>query len=672
MANRRLRNRPPSFFRSLLKGFLVLGFGFGMFLLGLGLALIQGYSLLGKFLPQMTQTLKSHRTQLRSVAFDQNNDPIAEFYLEKRDWTPLSRISPNFVNCLLGFEDIRFESRYAVDPLGIARAIVENLRRGDFGQGGSTITQQLARNILRDHQHSFERKIKEIFLAIAIENAYTKNQVVELYANEVYFGKGRYGVEVASQDYFGKSAADISLAEAAYLVSLLKNPNAYSRDKALGKVRRDIVLKKLLRERYHFRREQLQQALGQPLVFAPPPPPATRKAPYFSEYVRLSLQDRYGLDLYKKGLRIMTTLDPHMQAKAEEGFEEGLQIIEKIVFRRINVLPKAERLRYYLKTPNFDPKNPRYVPKPLQGGLVLLQARTGHIKALVGGRNFDQNQFNRATSAYRQPGSTFKAMIYTTAFNEGVLTPEDRISDSPGNWGGWSPGNYGGGYKGVMSVMDAIAQSRNLPAVRALDKVGVSAVTDSAYKMGFRGPFTRNLTMALGASEVSPLEMAGLFGAIAAGGTYVQPTAVSRLENPDGKVLERVVFPQRRVFSTQAAQQMIRCLEKAANAGTGTRIRRLIGYKGYLAGKTGTTNGFTDAWFDGIFQYPDPTPDYEYDPHTPYPLPLANPMIAVMYVGFDQKLSMGHGLAGGRVVAPIVGYIMKKIQGQPIEPLVIP
>lgn len=672
MANRRVRYTPPTLPKKLFKLLIVLGFCFFTFLLGAGFALVQGYLMMGEFLPQMTRLLKDHKTRLRSLAFDKNGRIIDEFYLERRDWTPLADISPNFVHALLGFEDIRFKNRFAVDPLGMARALVENLQQGDLSQGGSTITQQLARNILRDHERSFERKIKEVFLAIAIENALTKEQVVELYANEVYFGRGRHGIAVASQEYFGKTPAKLTLAEGAYLVSLLKNPNVYSKDDKLGKVRRDIVLKKILREGYHFTPAQIQKALAEPLKILPPPKPLTKPAPYFSEFVRLSLQEHFATELYTGGFRIQTTLDPRMQTIAKSGFEEGVGIVEKLVFSKIDHLPQAEKLKYYVKAKNFDPKKPAYVRKPLQGGLIIMEAKTGFIRAMVGGRDFSKSQFNRATSAYRQPGSTFKAVIYSTAFTEGLFTPQSMIADAPGVWGNWHPQNYGGGYRGMVPVIDAVANSRNLPAVRVLDKTGVDNVIESAYKLGFRGPFTRNLTLALGASEVSPLEMVGAFGTVANEGAYVQPTAVERVERYDGSEVLEVQMPRRQVFSPEASHMMLRCLERAVGAGTGTRIRRIIGYTGYAAGKTGTTNDFTDAWFDGVFQYPEPMPDYTYTGKEDYPLPLSNPLVAVMYVGFDAKVSLGYGIAGGRVVAPIVGYIMKKIQGKPVEPLKIP
>ncbi len=669
MANRRIRYTPPSLFKRFLRLLLVLAFAGFAFLAGIGVALVQGYQMLGQFLPEMTQFLEDHRTQLRSIAYDQEGEPIAEYAFEKRDWVPLEKISPNFVHALLGFEDVRFDKRFAVDPIGMARALVVNLREGDFGQGASTITQQLARNILRDHAHSFERKIKEIFLAIAIENAYTKDEVIELYANEVYFGKGNYGVEVASQTYFGVHASDLALAQAAYLVSLLKNPNAYSRDPELGLQRRDIVLKKLLRENYHFSAEQLEKALEEPLGLRPLTEEPARPGAYFTEFVRLNMQEAFGTGLYKRGLRIQTTLDQTMQRKAEKGFREGLAQVEELVFQGVARLPKSEQAAYYREVSgSAQPQRRR-----LEGGFILVDAKTGHIKAMVGGRDFNTNQFNRATSAYRQPGSTFKILIYSTGFNEGLFTPESTIADRPGTWGGWSPSNYDGSYKGSIPVIDAIAQSRNLPAVRALDQVGVTAVLDTAYKLGLRGPFTKNLTLALGASEVSPLEMAGVLSAVANDGLYIQPTPVTRVESHDGSPVKTFVYPKRRVLSTQAGRMMQHSLEKAANAGTGTRIRRLIGYQGYVAGKTGTTNNFTDAWFVGIFQVPEPLTDYEYKNPGDYPKPLDNPMVAVMYVGFDQKLSLGPKMAGGRLVAPIVGHIMKDIQGQePLKALVIP
>ena len=517
--------------------------------------------------------------KMATVVYDANEKVITRFYVENRTPVPLSKVAPIMHQAIVAIEDNRFYDHRGVDAKAILRAIVEDLRQMDLAQGGSTITQQLARNAFLSHEKTFARKLSEAIYAVQIERKYTKDEILEKYLNQIYFGHGAYGIEAASQLYFNKSASDLNLTEAAMLAGLPRSPYYYSPhvDKEAALRRRNTVLARMA-ELGYITQEEKEKAQKEPIEVVPLKGESkAAKAPYFSDHVLKYLLEHYDQSLvFGGGLKVYTTLDLSWQEAAEKALLKNL--------------------------PN-GPVDGNGLQQP-QGALIALDPRTGAIRAMVGGRGTDK--FNRATQAKRQPGSAFKPIIYAAAIADGY-TPSSMFEDKPLTYttaeGTWKPSNYDGRYRGPITLREALEQSVNTVAVQVLEQVGVDKTIDFAKRMGITSlvekgwPSDRNLSLALGGLTrgVTPLELASAFAVFANGGIRTWPMFITRIEDRHGNVLESNTPREQQVISKEVSAIMNSLLTGVVTRRTGRSAD--IGRPS--AGKTGTTNDHTNVWYVG-------------------------------------------------------------------------
>lgn len=505
-----------------------------------------------------------------SRVYSSDNRVLAEFYYERRTFVPHYTIPDHVKKAFVAIEDARFYHHPGVDLIGIVRALVHDIRARGMVQGGSTITQQLAKMLFLRPEKSIARKIREAALSIQIEKRYTKDEILGIYLNQAYFGTRSFGIEAASQTYFGKSVGDLTVAEAALLASLPKAPSQYSpfRNPARSKDRRSIVLTAMRKQKF-ITEEQLQKALVEPV----PSTPHFRKyeAPYFVEILRQKLEHKFGPEIYTAGYKIHSTIDFRLQKVAEDALKNGLGTLGKRV-------------------------------KPgMQAALVAVDIRTGYIRAMVGGFDFWNNQFNRATQAFRQPGSAFKPFVYVAALEDG-MTADDTVVDSPISFRGarpgqmWSPKNYDGKYNGTVTLKKALARSLNAATVRLAARVGIDNVITTARRLGLTSDIQPYMPLALGASDVTLLEMVGAYSAFATGKKAVL-LPYERIENREGMIIEEVHPQLEDVLEAGVVSELRKMLRAVVTEGTAVRAKSL-GRDVY--GKTGTTNDYTDAWFIGF------------------------------------------------------------------------
>ena len=477
-----------------------------------------------------------------SRVYSSDGKIIAELYIERRTFVPHYKIPEHVKKAFISVEDIRFYTHPGVDIIGIVRALWHDIKARGIVEGGSTITQQLARMLFLNPDRSIGRKIKEAALSIQIEKRYTKNEILGMYLNQAYFGTRAYGIEAASQTYFGKSSQDVTIAEAALLASLPKAPSVNSpfRNPEKARERRTMVLNQMLNHEF-ITPEQYEEAVKTPL----PVTPHFRKydAPYFIETLRQNLEEKYGHALYTSGYRIYSSLDSRMQQIAEEAVSNGIASLEK-----------------------------RVAPG-VQAALLAIDTRTGHIKAMVGGTNFWENQFNRSTQALRQPGSAFKPFVYLTAIENG-MTSDDIINDSPISFRGaspgqiWCPRNYDGKYHGSVTLKTALAKSLNAATVRLASHLGIKPIIETAQRLGIKSKFPPYLPVAIGASAVSLSDMAFAYSTFASG-NRVKPVLYERVVNRDGVVVEEKRPGTETLLSKNAAEQMRILLRATIEQGTG-------------------------------------------------------------------------------------------------------
>ena len=543
-----------------------------------------------------------------SKVFSIDGKVLAEFYLERRTYIPHYQIPDHVKNAFISVEDIRFYKHSGVDVIGIARALWSDIKAGGIVEGGSTITQQLARMLFLKPEKSLNRKIKEAALSLRIEKRYTKEEILGMYLNQAYFGTRAYGIEAAAQTYFGKSVGDLTIAEAALLAGMPKAPSLYTpfRNPGRTKERRAKVLRHMLANGF-ITESQFSEAAGTPL----PVNPHFRKyeAPFFIEILRQNLETRYGNDLYTSGYRIHSTVDYRLQQAAEEAVKSGIAAIEK------------------------------RVKSGVEAALIAIDMRTGHVKAMVGGSNFWRNQFNRATQALRQPGSAFKPFVYMTAIEEGMRA-DDMISDLPISFRGakagqtWTPRNYDGTYHGVVTLQTAIARSLNAATVRLAANVGIRNVIGTAKRLGIRSSLQPYMPLALGASDVTLLDMVSAYSAFSSG---FKPKILyyERILNRDGVVINETTPVFEELLSAEDAEQMKTLLKAVVEEGTAVKAKAL---GRPLYGKTGTTNDYTDAWFIGFDER----------------------LVAGVWVGRDNHKPIGPAETGTRAALPIWIDFMKK------------
>ena len=621
--SRRKFSRTPKKLPVLLKIFI------GVLFLVLVLAVVgvAGFYALTLDLPGI-DTLKDYRPSLSSRVYDNNNELIDEFFLEDRKLIRIGDVPKVVIQAFVAAEDSRFFEHKGVDLLSIFRAAVKNIEAGRVIQGGSTITQQVAKMMYLSPERKYARKFKEAILAYKIDRYLTKDEILNLYLNQIYLGHGTYGIESASLGYFGKSAKYLKLHEAALLAGLPKAPTNYSPflhyDKA--KERQLYVLARMVEDGY-ITPEEMDRASAEPLKLRPIRP-KDKMAAYFVENVRRYVQEKYGADaLYKEGLSIYTTLDLKAQKYAGEAMERGLKEIEE--------------------------RN-KYQPGLVQGALLCMDVKTGAIRAMIGGRDFNKSEFNRATQSRRQAGSAFKPLIYTAAFDKG-LTPATVFLDAPiaiedvsQPDGIWRPQNFDEKFMGPITMRTALVQSRNVVTVKILQEIGIDYAVSYAINMGISSPLVRTLSLALGAAGVTLQELVAAYDVLANQGQKVTPYFIKKIVDRTGNVFEenepkteQVIDPRIAFISTYVMQDVV-------TRGTGTR-EKSIGRS--VAAKTGTTNDCRDAWFIG---------------YTPS-------LIAGVWVGFDQEMSLGKQEVGGRAAAPIWLYFMEKaLQNIPVESFPVP
>jgi len=590
------------------------------FALGVGTGIV----LLAKFgdFPPI-ESAAAYRPSVTSKIFDRNNLVVGEIYLEKRNVVPFKAIPPHVVNAFVAAEDANFFRHKGVDYIAIARAIVKDVLSGGFAQGASTITQQTVKSLFLTPEKTIGRKLKELILAYRIEKKLSKDEILYLYLNQIYLGDGAYGVEAAAQTYFGRGVSTLSVAEGALLAGLAQAPTRYSPRHHIDKAR--------ARQRYVLRRmaevgfidkETAEKAYKARLVLAPPST-FRSEAAYFLEYVRVYLQEKYGADaMYRNEFKIYTTIDERLQEAAYEALTKGVRRIE-------------EANKY----------------KGLQGAMLCMDPRTGGVLAMVGGVDFGTSQFNRALQARRQPGSAFKPIVYAAALDKGK-TLISTVDDSPIEFSRseteiWKPKNYDDTFLGPIPLLEALAKSRNLATVRLLNEIGVDTVIGMARNLGIQSPIERNLSIALGSSGVTPLELVTAYSTFADGGQRPTPFFIREVQDGQGRVLERTTPKVVQAIAPETAYLTIRLLQEVLRTGTGASAKRL---SPNLAGKTGTTNENTDAWFIGG---------------------LPN-LITGVWVGFDTPTTLGKRQTAASVALPIwaqfFGQVLKFIPDREFPP----
>ena len=528
-------------------------------------------------------------------------DAIGE---ENRIVLRFDELNPLIPKAFVAAEDGRYWEHGGVDAWSILRAVFANLRSGRRSQGGSTITQQVTRALMLSPEKSYSRKVKEALLAYRLDKMLSKEDILAIYLDEIYLGEGAHGVEAAARTYFGKRSRELSLAEVSILAGLPQSPSRYSplAHFAEAQARQRYVLNRMIEEGY-ITPEAARQAFEEELHFRDHREQLNLYG-YFTQYVRQLLEKQYGTEkLLREGLVVTTTLDPKLQAAALRAIQQGTATI-------------AEREK------SGDAP---------QSALVALEAKTGRVRALIGGTGFGESPFNRAVQANRQPGSVFKPLVYATAFAGGV-SPDEVMDDAPftirnPDGSAWSPGNWDNTFKGPTSLREGLVQSRNIVTIRLLQKVGVKPVIRLAQRAGISSTLRPELTLALGASPVSLLEMTGAYTLFANQGRFVPPVCITRVTDRDGRVLPWPAPRGGQVLDPAPAALVSSLLSEVISRGTGTSAQGIPG----SAGKTGTTDNSRDGWFIG----------YTAD------------LVAGVWVGFDQGRSLGKGETGSQTAAPI-------------------
>jgi penicillin-binding protein 1A len=562
-----------------------------------------------------------------TAVFDDKDQLAFTIYTEQRIEVPLSDVSPNLIHAIVAIEDQRFYEHHGFDPVRIGSAALVNIRRGHLAQGGSTITQQLARQSFLKPDKTLRRKMQELILASRLEAMYTKPEILELYLNKVYFGDGLYGAEAASRGYFGKHASQLTIAEAALLAGLVKSPSTYaptvSPERAVA--RRNVVLQAMF-DTNAIDRGTWQAARSAKVALHDTLRAEEPHGQYFKEAVRRELVDRFGWQrVYQGGLRVYTTVDMPMQVAAESAIANQLKAIE------------TRRTAWQARRSAARPTKPAENYEPLQAALLALDPQSGQVRAMVGGRDFDESHFNRAVQAKRQPGSAFKPFVYATALEAGyspasVLDHLDEPIETA--QGAWTPEDEHLA-SSSMTLRTALRTSSNRAAVRLLQQVGIARTVQYAKNMGV-GDVPSVPSLALGSGEVTLQSMTAAYAAFANHGYVPQPMLVRRVEDLDGVTLYDAHPSSTRAVSDATAYLMSTMMADVIDAGTGNRARAL-GFTLPAAGKTGTTNDFNDAWFIG---------------YTPK-------LVAGVWVGFDQpRTILPNGFAAD-VAVPAWAAFMK-------------
>ncbi len=616
----------------LVRTFLVLAL---MLILGAMGGSIYGVDKLSQDLPSL-ESLQSIESPVKTIIFAANGDTLREFYTENRTLVPLNRIPSRLQDAVISVEDRRFHSHYGIDLRRLMGVVYYNVVRGDR-HGASTLTQQLARNLFLTPEKRITRKLKEMILAVQIEQIYTKDEILAMYLNEIYLGKGSYGVQAASHTFFGKNVWDLTDAEATMMAGMIQLPERYSPFRHLDAAykRRATVLETMISAGALTRAEA--ETIGatevHPKTVNPEDIVSAGFAGYFVEEVRKTLEKDYGAtQLYKEGLKVYTTLVPRYQTWMEEALETHLSTEE--------TARKYEMTRAIydsLAAANEKPTTLEY----LQGAALLQDVRTGALLGMVGGRSFDDYKWNLATQSSRQPGSIFKPFIYLTALQHGY-TPCSILMDTPfvldTGVSLWRPKNFSGRFRGPMTLRFSLTRSVNTPTAKLYLDFGLAPVLENVQDLGFTTKLPRVPALFLGAGEVTLREVVAAYSTFANHGVYTNQHLITRVESADGEILFEVRIKQRDALDPAEAYMMTNLLRTTILEGT-ARGASWRGFKKTGAGKTGTTNESTNAWFCGF------TPSY----------------CAGVWVGFDKALPMGRGATGSRMALPIWAKFMGQI-----------
>lgn len=730
-----------------------------IFLLGLAgcfvagtLALLGAYFYVASSLPRV-DTLADYRPPVVTRVFGDDGTLIAEYSRERRIIVPVSRLPQRLIQAFVAAEDANFYQHQGVDFVSILRAAIKNTLAGGIVQGGSTITQQVAKSLLLTPEKKFSRKFKEAILAWRMEQSLTKDEILYLYLNQIFLGHGAYGVQAASENYFDKNVEDLSLAEMAILAGLPQAPSRYSpyQHLARAKERQKYVLGRMVHEKY-ITEVEAEAAFAEELTIHPRVNRHVAGAAYFAEQVRRYLEQTYGEELlYTGGLQVHTTMNVSMQGAAERAVRQNLREHDRRQGYRgpQKVLSEQQELEFLNEQAAAMEKRPplpgdqlkavltgsngkalqvrigrmsadipletakwagslRVVGReqtpgatrlplgsvldvlvegrnsdgswqlsldqePLaEGALVALEPGRGHVKAMVGGYDFSRSQFNRALQARRLPGSAIKPLIYAAALDKGY-TPASVILDTPviykdrlesGEETEWRPRNYTEKFYGAVSLRSALTHSLNIITIKILEDIGVGYAASYARKLGITSPMNRDLTMALGSSALTPIELATAYTVFSNGGVRVSPTYITRVTDRDGHILESIDpsdFPEgpkqgqrliqqsaERVISPETAYLVTNLMESVVRDGTGVRAKAL---GRPAAGKTGTTNDLKDAWFAG------------YVPQ----------LVAVSWIGYDQERPLGKGETGSRAALPAwLSFMQEAVRDLPPLDFTVP
>ncbi len=720
------------------------GFAFLAMLMGAA-ALTFLYFHISSDLPKINK-LADYRPPTVTNVFSDNGTKIGEFYKERRIVLPIDQMPENLINAFLSAEDSRFREHVGIDLVGIIRAFIKNMQAGSIVQGGSTITQQVTKSFLLTPERTYKRKIKEAILAYRIDKTFSKDDILFLYLNQIYLGHGAYGVEAAAQNYFGKTASDLNLAECAILAGLPQAPSRYSpfRSPELARQRQLYVLERMVKDGY-ISTTDMSEAMAVTLDIRPRKNWFNDTVPWYTEYVRRYVIEKYGEDMiYNQGINIYTAVNVEFQKFAENAVELGLRQLEKRhgyskpfknvsslgidsfsrkiaeslpnngmleenrVYKGVitdvgsiediaqvkvgnnigtinltgtawadvnidksdqiddsessvkNTLPSKKMLKIgdvvSVKALNqIKPEEWEFaleLEPEVEGALISIEANTGHVKAMVGGRNYHVSQFNRAVQSRRQPGSAFKPIIYAAALDKGYTT-SSIIVDSPISFKDrnnkiWKPQNYNERFYGPTRLREALVKSRNVVTVKIVQDIGLDYVIDYAKKLGITSPIDRNLSIALGSCGIPLLELVKAYTVFSNLGYLVEPVFITKIVDRDNNIIEEAASKKKKVIDMSTAYIMTNMMESVVKSGTATKAKAL---GRPAACKTGTTNEMNDALFVGY------TPQYT----------------TGVWVGFDKEKTLGKGESGAKSAIPIwLNYMKKALEGKSAMEFTVP
>lgn len=592
---------------------------FGVFI-GLG-----SYFLFSRDLPQLPNDLRKINLSLATEVYSADGERIK--VLGQRYPVPLEDISPNFTNAIIAAEDANFYEHKGLDHRALMRALLMNIRKGKILQGGSTITQQLSKNLFFSFERNWVRKVKELLIAFQLEATFSKEKILEAYCNQIYFGNGAYGVEEAAQTYFRKRAQELTVLQGALLAGLPNSPNYtnpfvnYERS-----IRRtEYILTRMVNE-HLISSEEKKEALSSSLELSLPREDDNPNR-YFLNYALGILERKYGKEfVHFGGLKVFTTLDTRLQDIAQRSALSHLELLESKMVER-------EGKKY------------------LQVGMVSIENQSGAVRVMLGGRSYSNSQFNRAASNNRLPGSSFKPFVYLTAMERNGYNPASIVKDEPviieiQGSSPWEPKNFNDNYSGDIILKKAMMRSLNSVSAKLIQEVTPEKVIKVARQFGITSPLGNNLSLALGTSGVSPLEMASAYSTIANLGIYNEPYFIERIEDFKGNPLYENFYHGVQNYAPKSIYPLLNMMQGVIDEGTG-RIVRQMGFKHPAAGKTGTTNSFKDSWFNGFTKI----------------------FSTSVWVGFDNNDSMVDlsmkGLTGASAAAPIwTLYMEKALQGK--------